>query len=69
MNRIAVSSSNVATVGYDADRMTLEVEFSRGAVYQYYEVPDFVYREMVTAESVGGYLNRNIKNNYRFAKM
>ena len=39
MYRQPVSSSNLASVGYDASSMTLEVGFNNGSVYQYYNVP------------------------------
>ncbi len=40
MNRVAVQSSNVASVGYDASSSTLEVAFHGGGVYQYFGVPE-----------------------------
>lgn len=64
-----VTSSSVAAVGYDATTMTLEVEFVDGSVYQYFDVPEGEYRGLVTADSVGRYLNQNIKNGYRYTKL
>lgn len=69
MNRRPVTSSNVASVGYDQNTLTLEVEFHSGSVYQYFDVPEAVYQEFMAAESTGRYLNRNIKNNYRYAQI
>ena len=69
MNRTPVTSSNVATVGYDANTMTLEVEFQNGSVYQYFDVPEVEYQGLMTTDSVGKYLNQNIKNNYRYTKI
>lgn len=69
MNRVPVSSSNVDSVGYDPETMTLEIEFKNGAVYQYFDVPDMEHRNLVSADSVGTYLNRNIKNLYRYSKL
>jgi hypothetical protein len=68
MNRIPVNSSNVASVGYDQNTMTLEVEFTNGSVYQYFDVPEIEYRNLIGAESVGRYLNQNIKANYRYVQ-
>jgi uncharacterized protein DUF87/KTSC domain-containing protein len=68
MNREPVSSSNVASIGYDPQTMTLEVEFLSGAVYQYFDVPEDEYASLVGADTVGGYLNRNIKGRYRYAR-
>ena len=69
MNRTPVTSSNVASVGYDPTTLTLEVEFHNGTVYQYFDVSEAVYQELITAGSVGGYLNHNIKNSYRYVQI
>jgi hypothetical protein len=69
MNRQAVSSSNIASIGYDADSQTLEIEFLNGGVYQYFDVPQYVYEELMNADSHGQYLAQNIKGVYRFSKV
>lgn len=69
MNRTPVSSSNIASIGYDSDAVTLEVEFHTGKVYQYFDVPEAVHVELMQASSVGTYLNANIKNHYRYAQV
>lgn len=69
MQRTSVSSSNIASVGYDPDSSTLEIEFNNGAVYQYFDVNENVYNELIHATSVGGYLAANIKGKYRFSRV
>jgi hypothetical protein len=69
MNRIAVSSSNVVSAGYDEQGATLEVEFSNGHIYQYFDVPQAVYAEFLASSSPGSYLNSNIKGAYRYARV
>jgi hypothetical protein len=69
MNREQVTSSTVASLGYDAGTMTLEVEFVTGFVYQYFDVPEFEYQNLVTAESIGRYFNQNIRNSYRYGRI
>ena len=69
MKRHPVPSSNVASVGYDPDSQTLEVEFLHSGVYQYFDVPSSVYEEFMRAGSVGQYLDQNIKGRYRYAKV
>jgi hypothetical protein len=66
MKRFPVSSTCIAAVGYDAKTRVLEIEYSSGEVYQYFEVPPRVYRELVAAESHGAYINREIKHAYRY---
>ncbi|MFC0264790.1 MULTISPECIES: KTSC domain-containing protein [Bacteroidota] len=69
MNRQAVTSSNIASIGYDADSQTLEIEFLNGGVYQYFDVPQYVHEELMNASSHGQYLAQNIKGVYRFSKV
>jgi len=69
MERTSVSSSNLSSVGYDPESLTLEIEFNHGGIYQYYEVPDHINDELMGASSLGSYFHHNIKNVYRFAKM
>jgi hypothetical protein len=69
MNRTLVTSSNVVSVGYDPDSMTLEVEFKDGPVYQYFDVPEAVYQELMRASSVGQFMHANIRYNYRYTKV
>ena len=64
-----VSSSSVASVGYDPDTLTLEVEYSGGRVYLYANVPKEVYDELMASSSVGGYLARNVKNLYPYSRL
>ena len=66
MERQAVTSSNVASVGYDAETETLEVEFNNGSVYQYLGVPVIVHAELITASSIGRYLNTFVKGTYAY---
>lgn len=65
MERQSVSSSNLASVGYDPASETLEVEFvSTGKVYEYYNVPQFMYDRLLEASSIGQFFNVEIRNAY-----
>lgn len=61
VERQPVTSSNVASIGYDGETETLEVGFVKGTVYQYQGVPQSIYEEFVASSSKGSYLNRVIK--------
>ena len=70
MERQSVESSNLASVGYDAENEILEIEFNNGGVYQYFDVPENVYEALMNAGSHGQYFDRNIKKaGYQFQKM
>jgi hypothetical protein len=67
-----VESSNMARIAFvdetggdpEADRGSLFVEFHGGRVYAYRDVPVTTVEELREAESVGGYLNAEIKPAY-----
>ena len=69
MERLAVSSSNIASIGYDSAFLTLEVEFNNGAIYQYYDVTEDVYTDLLNASSIGSYSSHNIRNAYPTQKI
>ncbi len=70
MRRDHVDSSNVESIGYDASTQTLEIAFLNGAVYQYFDVPEQMYTEiMKPGVSKGEYLSRNIKGSFRYSKV
>lgn len=70
MERQYVSSSNIASIGYDASDMILEVEFLNGAIYQYYDVPQSVYDGLMSASSHGSYLDAYVKKGgYRYSQI
>ncbi len=65
----AVSSSNVAAVGYNAGTMTLEVVFLNGSVYHYFDVDEDTYQSFLSASSKGKYLHYVIKGAYAYERM
>lgn len=70
MNRHPVSSSDIASVGYDSSTGTLEVEFNSGSIYQYFDVPEGDFINLTSGSgSVGKYLNAQIKNRYRYERI
>ena len=70
MERQYVTSSNIASIGYDATSMVLEIEILNGSIYQYLDVPEVVYEGLMSAESHGKYLNEYIKKGgYRYSKI
>lgn len=68
IERQPVSSTTVASVGYDVSTATLEIEFVGGRVYQYFDVPQHVFEALMSAPSVGSYLNTEIRKVYRYAQ-
>lgn len=69
MERQQVFSSNIASIGYDPESETLEVEFLSGGVYQYFDVPESIHDELMNAGSHGGFLAHNIKGRFRYERV
>lgn len=70
MDRKYVTSSNIASIGYDSISQTLEVEFLNGAIYQYYDVPEALYEGLMSADSHGKYFAEFIKKGgFRYARV
>jgi hypothetical protein len=69
MERQHVESSNLASIGYNAKNEILEVEFNHGGIYQYFDVPENVYEELMNADSHGVYFSENIRNVYKYQKV
>ncbi len=70
MDRTPVSSSNLASVGYDPINQVLEVKFLNESVYQYLGVPASVHSGLMGASSHGTYLDQHFKQaGYAYRKV
>ncbi len=67
MRMTPVSSSNIASIGYENG--TLYVAFNRGGLYAYSGVPESVYRNLMSASSHGSYLAAHIKGVYPYKRI
>ena len=64
MQRASIASDTVTSIGYEAATSTLELEFSSGDVFQFYNVPLTVYIALIKAASKGDFYHHNIKAVY-----
>jgi hypothetical protein len=69
MERQAVESTTMRSVGYDQTEQILELQFQCDAVYLYLDVPPAIYRELLEAESKGRYFNSEIRDAYEFVRV
>jgi hypothetical protein len=69
MNMELVDSSSVTRVGHDEATQDLTVEFTGGRKYVYADVPETVYENLLTAKSVGKFVNDKIKSKYLFTAL
>jgi hypothetical protein len=65
---LPVSSSNISSIGYDAEDQAVYVQFFSGLIYAYKGVPQHEFDNLLTAASIGSYLNRNYKNVYPYER-
>jgi KTSC domain len=68
MRRVRLGSSAITAVKYDAENHTLDIEFREGHSYRHMHVPEFVYRELLNAESAGAFWNA-IKDQFEYVKL
>lgn len=69
MERTLVSSSDIASIGYDEDVEILEVEFLKGGVYIYKGVPKVLFEGLINAQSIGSFFSREIKSAFPYEKV
>lgn len=69
MYRTPVASSNIRSIGYDPASSILEVEFTSGDIYQYFDIPKNLYQQFFNTSSHGQFLDDTIRYNYRYQKV
>jgi hypothetical protein len=69
MQRVPVESQAIASVGYDREHATLEIQFVEGDVYQYFMVPPSVHRQLMAADSLGNFFRLHIRNRYDYRRI
>jgi len=60
MHRFPIPSKEITQVGYQEDSETLEIQFVKGGVYQFFNVPSTVFDEFMSAPSKEGYYHSKI---------
>jgi hypothetical protein len=69
MDRVAVTSSSIASAGYSAEASTLEVEYCNGSVYQYFAVAKSVFEALLGADSKGSFVSERIRGHYPYRRV
>lgn len=69
MNHTPVSSSQIASVGYDPATRVLEITFKDGGTYAYDNVPANVHADLMSADSVGKAFYAMVKGKYGHRKV
>ncbi|MBS0537534.1 MAG: KTSC domain-containing protein [Proteobacteria bacterium] len=70
MKLVPVSSSVLASVGYDPRKRWLVTEFKKtGRIYRYLDVPADLHTALMDAASKGGFYNAYIRDDFRFVRL
>ncbi|HEX8467590.1 MAG TPA: KTSC domain-containing protein [Allosphingosinicella sp.] len=59
-------SSAITRAAHDENEATLDIWFKGGDRYRYFDVPSATFEALLSAASAGEYVNRHIKDEYRF---
>jgi len=67
---VFVDSKSIEAIGYDGATQELYIRFLKsGETYVYYSVEEWVYQELMQADSKGNYLNKNIKPSHQVGRL
>lgn len=69
MQREPVESEALVSVGYDADMRVLEIEFTGGTVYRYFDVPASAYADLMTAASLGEHFAHHVRDAFDYEQV
>lgn len=61
-------SSAIRYLCWEKESQVLLVIFHTKSMFLYFSVPEETYLSLISAESVGAYFNKNIRDNYRYTK-
>jgi hypothetical protein len=64
---VPVDSDAIEEVGFDAGELV--VKYRNGGTYVYYVVPESLFHELMHADSLGAFINREIKPYYECRKL
>ena len=64
-----VTSSDIASVGFDEASQTLEIAFHATGRYRYFSVPKTVFDSLLATPSPGKFFLQNIKGKFAWEKV
>lgn len=62
-------SSRILKMSYIKSKKLLTITFNSGAIYEYYDVPMEVTDDIIQADSLGKYFDKNIKGIYNYRRV
>jgi hypothetical protein len=65
----AASSKGIKSIRYDEQTRTLDVTYASSGEYRYFDVGPEVYAWLMKADSKGKFINRLVKEKYRYERL
>jgi KTSC domain len=69
VNTEALNSRGIRWIRYDEQSRTLDVAFTGSGEYRYFDVEPDVYAWLTKVESKGKFVNRLVKEKYRYERL
>ncbi len=70
IERQPLKSHKLVSAGYDLDTWTFEIELKNGKVYQYYGVPEYIYKLFEEEDAKARFFDEYIKDaGYSFSQI
>ncbi len=66
---LKVDAANIDSIGYYSWQKIFMIQFSNGMKYQYYNVPENLFKELLESTSKGSFIHRKLKGFYRYARV
>jgi hypothetical protein len=69
VQRQRLFSRSLRSAAYDIQTATLEIEFSHGGIYQYFDVPPGLVDAFLASHSKGNFFNERIRDAYASSEL
>ena len=64
MRKMTVESTAISSVGFNTDS-TLEVRFTSGGTYRFFNVPQGTVEQLLSSDTIGRFVADNISGRFR----
>ena len=65
MKEYPINSSLIKRIFYDVETLTLRIQFKGGKKFDYLNVENDKFEELMNSDSIGSFYLKNIKYNYK----
>ena len=62
-------TSTIVAVAYIEDEETLSIRFNDNSVYEYFDVPEEIYEDLLESLNTKQYFMQNIKGKFKYEKV